>query len=55
MRWKAFVDGEKRERSRFAWLPTWVKGEWVWLERYISKERYCSGRGDGCFWIEDTE
>lgn len=43
MRWKADPapkEGDTRERRKFAWFPTLIGDEVVWLEQYGIKQRY---------------
>ena len=43
MRWKADPtpkEGDTRNRSKFAWFPTQIADEVVWLEQYGIEEKY---------------
>jgi hypothetical protein len=45
MKWKTRPlplpkDGDVRNRLRFAWVPTDIKGTTVWLERFEVREIY---------------
>ena len=43
MRWKVrqteWVEGSIRKRKPFAFLPTRIRGEMVWFERYLVAEQ----------------
>lgn len=56
MRWPAYRrdvpprDGDTRWMLRFAWLPTCVRGEVLWLSWYEEHERFYE-TADGGFWL----
>lgn len=47
MRWKP-KDRTREWQRRFAWLPKWIDGEWIWLEAYERQyvDTYYGGMGD---------
>lgn len=48
MRWKADPtpkEGDTRKRNKFAWFPTQIGDEVVWLERYGITEKYMATLG----------
>ena len=53
MRWslpKPPTQGDTRTETHFAWLPTKVRNQMIWLERYYVHKRYnslWSGPGSG--------
>ena len=40
MRWKSYVEGDKRTRSGFLWFPKTIEGVTRWLERAEWEEQY---------------
>lgn len=48
------AEGEVYIRRRFAWLPTIIDDEWVWLEFYCERGRWRAmfDPSTGCGWME---